>query len=225
MDGPDTTVRVDGAPLSSGVSAAGATDTGEVNPLTVTKRLQRDGRWPEIEPLKNQLIKDARKQGMSKADAQAWAYSEIDRLYPPEPEPANGGIAASAADKSEEPANGGSKPADGQIQGLATIPDDWPALPGSVSMAVELAWVQANRLRLVSTAASGAQVVDLLQALTPAPSWSALSWLETSIRSYAKFVDVCAKYSSGSDDEAEHVRRERLALREITDLLAEMHAD
>jgi len=44
-----------------------------VNPLTVTKRLQRDGRWPQIEPLKNQMIKDARKQGMSKADAQAWA--------------------------------------------------------------------------------------------------------------------------------------------------------
>ena len=30
-------------------------------------------------------------------------------------------------------------------------------------------------------------------ASTPAPSMAALSWLETSIRSYAKYVDVVAR--------------------------------
>ena len=117
-----------------------------MNPLTVTKRLQRDGRWPQIEPLKNQMIKDARKQGMSKADAQAWAYSEINRLYPPVG-PAKGAsdtlpAAKGATDTKLAP--------DGQIQGLAAIPDDWPTLPGSASLAHDLQWVQANRLQVVS---------------------------------------------------------------------------
>ena len=40
---------------------------------------------------------------------------------------------------------------------------------------------------------AGPTVVHLDQALSPAPSWAALGWLETSIRSYAKYVDVAAK--------------------------------
>jgi len=73
---------------------------------------------------------------MSKADAQAWAYSEINRLYPPV------GPAKGATDTKLAP--------DGQIQGLAAIPDDWPTLPGSASLAHDLQWVQANRLQVVS---------------------------------------------------------------------------
>ena len=85
--------------------------------------------------------------------------------------------------------------------------------------------MQSNRLLLVSTKTSGAQVVDLSRSLAPAPSWSALSWLETSIRSYAKFVDVCAKHLAQTEDDTENVQRERMALDEIRGLLAEMHED
>jgi hypothetical protein len=46
--------------------------------------------------------------------------------------------------------------------------------------------------------------------------------LETSIRAYAKFVDVAAKASASVEDEREMVRRERLAIDEIRGLLAEM---
>jgi hypothetical protein len=63
-------------------------------------------------------------------------------------------------------------------------------------------WVQAQRLRIVTEQASGATVVHLDRAGAPAPSWAALGWLETSIRSYAKFVDVAARATSTVDGEA-----------------------
>ena len=53
MDGSGTADRVD--------RAAGATHTREVDPLTVTQRLQREGRWAEIEPERNEMMKLARK--------------------------------------------------------------------------------------------------------------------------------------------------------------------
>jgi len=44
-----------------------------------SRLLQRDGRWAEIEPVRNRLIKECRQQGMSKLEAQAWTYSELNR--------------------------------------------------------------------------------------------------------------------------------------------------
>jgi len=60
----------------------------------------------------------------------------------------------------------------------------------------QIAWCQANRLRVVEEKSKGVTVVHLDRARTPAPSWSALGWLETSIRAYAKFVDVAAKVTA-----------------------------
>ena len=111
---------------------------------------------------------------------------------------------------------------DGQIQGLSAVPEDWPELPANASMAAEIGWVQANRLRIVEEKPGRATVVRLDLALSPAPSWAALGWLETSIRSYAKFVDVAAKTSSSDDGEADVMRRERMAIEEVRALLEEM---
>ena len=52
MDVSDTVERVAGASQSQVVSAAKVTQTREVDPLSVTKRLQRDGRWAEVEPIR-----------------------------------------------------------------------------------------------------------------------------------------------------------------------------
>ncbi len=52
------------------------------------------------------------------------------------------------------------------------------------------------------------------------PSWAALGWLETSIRSYAKYVDVAAKATSSDDGEV--MRRERRAIEEVAALIDEM---
>jgi len=58
--------------------------TRDVSPLAVTKRLQAEGRWKDIEPQRDEMMRLARKQdGLSKLDAQSWVYSELDRLYPP----------------------------------------------------------------------------------------------------------------------------------------------
>ncbi|MFM7932363.1 MAG: hypothetical protein ACKO9Q_31995, partial [Pirellula sp.] len=54
-----------------------------VDPLSVTRRLQRDGRWTQAEAVRDRLIKECKNKGMSKPDAQAWTYSELNRLYPP----------------------------------------------------------------------------------------------------------------------------------------------
>ena len=54
-----------------------------------SRLLQRDGRWAEIEPVRNRLITECRKHGVSKPDAQAWTYSELNRtnVYATYPEP------------------------------------------------------------------------------------------------------------------------------------------
>ncbi len=56
-----------------------------VDILGISKRLQKDPRWTTvIEPLRTKMMRECRQKGMSKPDAQAWTYSELDRLYPPE---------------------------------------------------------------------------------------------------------------------------------------------
>ena len=85
-----------------------------------------------------------------------------------------------------------------------------------------LGWVQANRLRIVAEHPGQATVVCLELSLSPAPSWAALGWLETSVRSYAKYVDVAARASGGDDDEGAVMRRERMAIDEVAALIDEM---
>ena len=109
----------------------------------------------------------------------------------------------------------------GEVRGLRVIPADWPELPPNASLQAEVAWVQSQRL-LVVEQREGYAVVRLELAQLPAPSQGALGWLETSIRSYAKFVDITARATSSLQEEQDHVRRERMALEEIDALLREM---
>jgi hypothetical protein len=110
------------------------------------------------------------------------------------------------------------QPAPAQSDSLVfVIPESWGELPDNASLQAEIAWVSANRLRV--RAGSG---VDLSKAKTPAPSYSALSWLETSILFPSKFADISVKATASQDDEKEHIRREKLAIEEIRSLLSEM---
>ena len=177
-----------------------------VDPLSVTKRLQRDGRWAEVEPVRDRLMKECKNKGMSKPDAQAWTYLELNRLYPP--------VTAEWTDDSESVDCG-------FVSGLSDIPASWGQLPPNSTLQAEIAWCQANRLSVVRETRDGV-IVDLSRAKEPAPSWAALGWLETSIRAYAKFVDVAAKASANQEDEREMVKREKIAIEEIRALLAEM---
>lgn len=109
-------------------------------------------------------------------------------------------------------------PADDQgVSGLSDLPAHWPELPANAQLQVEIAWVTANRLRVRSGTG-----VDLGRALSPAPSYSALSWLETSILFPAKFADISVKATADNDNEREEIRREKLAIEEIRSILGEM---
>ena len=103
------------------------------------------------------------------------------------------------------------------VLGLGEMPPNWPELPANAQLQVEISWVTANRLRVRS-----GNGVDLSRALSPAPSYSALSWLETSILFPAKFADISVKATASQDDEREHIRREKMAIEEIRGLLAEI---
>ena len=172
--------------------------------VTVKRRLEAEGRWADVEPVRDQMMRDCRARGLDKAAAQAWTYPELDRLYPPIAKPAD------------------PPPQQARIQGLGDIPPDWPTLPANASLQAELGWVQSNRLSVVEDLPSGATEVHLDRALLPAPSRAALGWLETSIRSYAKYIDVLGRSLKDEADEVEHVRRERMAIEEIRSLLADM---
>lgn len=202
-------VTADAAPVVPATSAAASRACARAcDPGTVRSRLRADGRWVEAEPIKNRMIKEARKRGMNREEAQAWAYAEVDRLYPPLPEPA----------APPEPTNG----ANGHLQGLEDIPAAWPELPANAAQQAELGWVQSNRLSVIEDLPGGATRVHLDRAHEPAPSRAALGWLETSIRSYAKYVDVAARSLKDEADDQDHQRRERMALDDIDELLMEM---
>jgi hypothetical protein len=196
----------------------------------VSKRLQAEGYWPQAVAERDRLIRESRALGLSKHEAQDSTYRQLDAMFPPKDatveQKQQAGQVGGVADSGEHHAvpSNDQAPArnqDAGVVGLDAIPADWPALPANSSLAQEIQWCQANRLSVTRTV-DGLTIVDLSRALQPAPSWSALGWLETSIRAYSKFVDVAAKASATVEDEREMVRRERLAIDEIRGLLAEM---
>ena len=94
----------------------------------------------------------------------------------------------------------------------------------NASLQAEIAWCQANRLRCVRET-SDRVVVDLSRALSPAPSYAALGWLETSIKTYAKFVELAAKATSTQDNLQADIRREIQSIEEVRKLMASMLAN
>jgi hypothetical protein len=173
--------------------------------IELTERLRAEGRWTEASNFRETARADFRTKGMGRQEAVEAAWEAMAEAYPALPE-------ATA------------EPASVRVQGLGDIPPSWPELPDNASLQAELAWVQSNRLRVVEERPSGATRVHLDRARSPAPSWAALGWLETSIRSYAKYVDVVAKSLKDRQDEQEMVHRERMQIDEMRDILKEMHS-
>ncbi|QDT50432.1 hypothetical protein Pan258_44910 [Symmachiella dynata] len=175
----------------------------EESKIDLTERLRRENRWAEASQFKDELVRTFRSEGMKRAEAGEEAWRRMAEKYPPLPVAEAENIIA-------------------RVQGVGKIPPAWPELPANASLNTELAWVQSNRLRVVEERTTGATRVHLDRARSPAPSWAALSWLETSIRSYAKYVDVVARSLKDEQDEEELVRRERMQINEIRGLLEEM---
>ncbi len=175
-----------------------------------SNRWDREGRKKEVEVRRHGLIAQYRAAGLTRSAASARAWATVRAEYPPP-----GVQPAAPPTPAEAPA-----PTEG-VTGLAAIPADWPGLPPNAQLRDEVEWVSANRL----VVAEG-HTVSLARALSPPPSHAALSWLETSILYPAKFADIAVR-AAGQDsaEERELVRRERLALDEVRELLAEMLAE
>jgi hypothetical protein len=208
--------------------------------MTVSKRLIAQGKWDEAAQVKDRLIREARERGLSREEAHLEAYTLLQDLYPEETATSHGKPTEATKDEEGNEEGGGSFPVEvtantvkepeasareeSAVSGLSAIPEHWPELSANAPLGKEIQWVQANRLSIVRNVGE-TSVVDLAKALTPAPSWAALGWLETSIRAYSKYVDVAAKASATLEDERELARRERLEIDEIRSLLAEMLAE
>lgn len=214
--------------------------------MIVFKRLKAEGRWEEAEPYRNQLANQAKELRLKGIAAQNYTYTELAKKFPPKTgqEPETAEVEEPAKEqKPTEPPKEQAKAEDAasfssseqvapllekasadsefSVRGLSEIPANWPDLPSNAQLSVEVSWVQANRLRIVRETSNGV-VVDLSKALTPAPSWATLGWLETSIKTYSKFVDVASKATSGQDGEAADIRREQQSIEEVRRLLASM---
>jgi len=206
-------------------------ETADAIRSRVTSRLLSEGQWDDAKIVRDQLMREARQAGLSKDDAKRQAYTKLSERFPPRTKDHRGenesGAEAGGVDNlaTRHDVTGVQSHAhDAAVTGLSDIPDSWPTLPPNATLAQEIQWVQANRLSVVRDLGDRA-IVDLSLAMSPAPSWAALGWLETSIRAYAKFVDVAAKASAHVEDERDMVRRERMAIDEIRGLLAEMLPD
>ncbi|REJ82660.1 MAG: hypothetical protein DWQ29_13060 [Planctomycetota bacterium] len=177
--------------------------------IELTERLRREGRWSEASKFKDDEIKRLRaEEGLNREDAKERAWELMAEEYPPLPLAETDTVTENVTMR---------------VQGVGEIPSSWPDLPHNASLQSELNWVQANRLRVVEERSYGSTVVHLDRARSPAPSWSALSWLETSIRSYAKFVDVVARNVKEEQDEQSWVKHERMAIEEVEALMEEMY--
>ena len=181
---------------------------------------------------RDEMSRIARRTMKNKEERLKWVYSELDRLYPPLEKGDDASADAPGDNKNtctndlrtvsgvQLTSNGQAD--SGQIQGLSAIPESWPQLPSNAALSVDVAWVQANRLAVVEERPGSATLVHLDRAHSPAPSYAALGWLETSIRSYAKFVDVAAKATGGGDSEQDVVRHEKRATEDVRDILDQM---
>ena len=141
--------------------------------IALTERLRREGRGDAAAKFKDNALRDFRAKGMKRDEASDAAWEAMEQAFPP-----TGAVASTTDIRAEEPI-------DTLVQGLSEIPTGWQPLPANASLQAEISWVTANRLRV-----RDGNKVDLSRALSPAPSYSALSWLETSILFPSKFADI-----------------------------------
>lgn len=211
------------------LSSGGSMAMGLANTLAraeIRDRLLMRDDWRQISKLAKEMRSECNRKRMDAEDREAFVWAELDRLYPPMRETASTPKSATPEPDTTCEISKAScvtlLPDSGRVQGLGDLPPGWPELPANASLAAEIGWVQANRLYVVEELERGGTRVHLDRAHEPAPSRAAIGWLETSIRSYAKYVEVAAKATGAGQDEQLQERQERLAIEDIRALLAEM---
>lgn len=215
----------DGTQEAGGVTPADPSAEPEVaDPPARESRSQAKNRWHregiagQVELRREEVRREAKAAGMARHEAVDRSWEVAFAEFPPSG--ARPTDSPPLAEAPPDPPPDASPDVSDQVVGLGDIPGDWPTLPPNASLAAEVAWVQANRLRVVE-----GRTVILSKALSPAPSHAALGWLETSILFPAKFADVAVKATASQEDDQAATRRERRAVEEVRALLAEMLPD
>lgn len=223
--------------LATTDSEAPPEEPTEESRAQATNRWIREGRRWDVDRFRRDRIKEGVDSGMTRAQAGDWAWKVAMEMFPPNAEQDGPPPKPPVSDEGEGSTDEGdvtpveSEPdppqpvpdealaRDGRLAGLGDIPADWPELPANANLSAEIQWVQSVRLDVVEETPSGGTRVHLDRAASPAPSRAALAWLETSIRTYAKYVDVVARATSQQQDDQETVRRERYEVARIRSLL------
>lgn len=220
---------------NSGPAEPANAQGGNVSPLPVVhppwiarahvrERLMATPAWPKVKEVLREMRADPKLAPLSAEAREQFIWAELDRMYPMREAASTPKSASAEPDATCEisKAQNAALLDSGRVQGLGDLPPTWPELPANASLAAEIGWVQANRLYVVEELDRGGTRVHLDRAHEPAPSRAAIGWLETSIRSYAKYVEVAAKATGAGQDEQQQERQERLAIEDIRSLLSEM---
>jgi hypothetical protein len=176
-----------------------------------SNRWVREGRAAEVEAFRDRVRAECTASGMTRLAARDEAWRRALAEFPPP------GVEAASPPEAPDTPPEAPQADSGGLAGLGDIPADWPDLPPNATLAVEVQWVQSNRLSVRQ-----GDTVDLSRALAPAPSHAALSWLETSLLYPAKWADITARATATQEDEREGARRERVAMGEVGALLEDM---
>ena len=176
--------------------------------IELTERLRRENRWPEAANFKETARTDFRAKGMKRAEAAEAAWEAMAEAFPP----------LSVAEALADP---------GAPEGTTTHapPVPWPDLPTDADFADEVRWVHSQYIRIIEETARG-RAIHWERATTPPPSTGACSLARWAAENRTAFYkDMLPRVMAKVDDQAEEeakIRRERMALEEIDELLREM---
>jgi len=177
--------------------------------LELTERLRAEGRWDEAAKFRETARADFRSKGMKRAEAVEAAWEAMSEAFPPLP-------------VAEAPADPGAP----ESAPTHAPPVPWADLPTDADFADEVRWVHQQYIRIVEETPRG-RVIHWERASVKPPSTGACSLARWAAENRTAFYKdmlprVMAKLEDGAEEET-NIRRERMALDEIDELLGEMN--
>lgn len=172
--------------------------------IELTERLRAEGHWPEASRFKDETLRGLRSEGMKKAEAGEEAWRRMAEKYPPQPTPV-------PCDFGEcEQVAPGVFPAEENIdidELLNRIGDQRPDLVRDTLWTYE--HLADRRTKPIDAPSAGA--------------WALLQWARRyQNRFFEMVLPKAMNARSQEDEDAANIRRERMAIEEIDELLREM---
>ena len=196
-------------------------------------RMVREGRWEEAEAFRETVRKTCKGDGMDSEMAVETSWDECERNFPTltevdeDREELKAIAEEEAAAETEAAAEGNpampmpSRSRARRIIHVSKTPTSWGEIPKTASLRVEVDWARQNRFLAVRHGMKTDRL-DLTKCQGPAPSHYAVSILEWSMKNEHAFMNNLVPkimINSDGDSDSEMVKRERLSIREIEEVL------